>query len=143
MPGPQETDNMADPSAEPPTSYKEQIALLRNPKGWLRLLGYLSLVYIVTALFFGLIFMAMLFPLTLAFARLEVIFTPAYHLAGRIMGVKGLPARLASPPSWLTIYFMVWVLLQLGLVAILVRLLFFVGFCNQNMICISGRLLLK
>ncbi len=101
------------------------------------------LVYLLTPLFLGLIFMAMLFPLTLAFARLQVIFTPAYHLAGRIMGVKGLPARLASPPIWLTVYSITWVLFQLGLVAILVRLLFFVGFCNQNLICMLGHLRLK
>lgn len=143
MPSTQEAVNVADPSAEPPTSYKEQIALLRNAKGVLRLLGYLSLVYFLTVLFLGFIFMAMLLPLTLAFARLAVIFTPAYHLAGRIMGVKGLPARLASPPTWLTIYSIVWVLFQLGIAAILVRPLFFVGFCNQNLICISGHLLLK
>ncbi|HEX8990577.1 MAG TPA: hypothetical protein VF784_02770 [Anaerolineales bacterium] len=143
MPSTQEAVNVADPSAEPPTSYRQQIVLLRNPKGWLRLLGYLSLVYFLTVLFLGFIFMAMLLPLTLAFARLAVIFTPAYHLAGRIMGVKGLPARLAIPPTWLTIYSIVWVLFQLGIAAILFRLLFFVGFCNQNLICISSHLLLK
>ena len=143
MPGSQGTINMADMSAHSPTTYKEQIALLRNPKGWLRLLGYISLAYFLIGLFIGLLFMVMLFPLTLAFARLQFIFTPAYHLAGRIMGVKGLPERLARPPTWFTIYSIVWVVFQLAIVAMLVRLLFFAGFCNQNLICIFGHMLLK
>ncbi len=141
MPGPQQTINVGGPSTEPPTSYKEQIALLRNSKGLLRLFGCFAVIYFLTTLFLGLIFMAMLFPLTLAFARLEVIFTPAYHLAGKIMGVQGLPAQLARPPSWLTIYSIVWIVFHLAIVAILIRLLFFAGYYNQNLIFIFVRLL--
>ncbi len=141
MPSPQEAINAGGPSPEPPTSYKEQIALLRNAKGLSRIPGYVVLAYFLTTVFLGLIFMAMLLPLTLVLTRLAVIFTPAYRLYGRIVGMQGLPTRLAKPPTWLTIYSIVWVIFQLGIVAILVRLLFFVGFTDQNLIFIFGRLL--
>lgn len=134
---------MSEPSAEPPITYKEQVALLGNSTRQMSLLGYVALLYFLTLLLLGGIFMAMLFPLTLAFVRLACIFTPAYHLLGQILGVKGLPARLATPPTWLTIYSIIWVLFHLGIVALLIRVIFFIGFCTQNLICIFGRMLLK
>ena len=126
---------MIELAVEPPTTYREQIALLWNQKGLLRLLGYLAVVYFLTPIVLGLIFLAMLFPLTLALVRLTFVFTPVYHLAGRIMCVKGLPERLAKSPMWFLVYSIVWVVVMLAVVGFLVRMLFFSGFCNQNLIC--------
>ena len=132
-----------EPSAKTPTTYWEQIALLRNAKGLIRLLVYLAVIYFLTPFLLGLIFMAILFPLTLAVIRLAVVFPPAYHLAGRVMGVNGLPAHLAKPPTWYTIYSILYEALCLAVAAFFIRLLFFSGFCNQNPVCMLGHLLLK
>ncbi len=131
------------PVAEPPNTYREQIALLRPQTDQLKLYGYLALVYLLVLLFLGALFMAMLLPLTAAFRRLAYIFTPAYHLWGRMVGAKRLPVQLAKPPTSAAIYSSISVLIWLGLVAILVRAVFFIGFCNQNVICLAGRLLLR
>lgn len=134
---------MIQPSAEPPTTYREQVALLQYPKGWLRLFGYLAIVYFLTPIVLGLVFMMMLFPLTLALVRLSFVWTPVYHFAGRIMGLKGLPEHLAKPPTWTTIYSLVWAIVTLVIVGFCIRILFFSGFCNQNLICMLGHLPLK
>ena len=81
-------DEMIESLVEPPTTYREQIAILWPSKRGLRMLGYFALMYVLVSLFFlGLVFMTILFTLTLAFARLMFIFTPAYHLVGRMLGV--------------------------------------------------------
>jgi len=130
-------------SPQTPSTYKEQIALLQQSKGWLRLFGYLAALYLLTPILLGLVFMLMLFPLTVALFRLSLIFTPVYHLAGRIMGVKGLPERLARPPTCITVYSLVWAAVMLAIVAFCIRILFLTGFCNQNLICMFGPLLVK
>ncbi len=131
------------PANEPPTTYQEQMALLRGRTGSLKLFGYYALLHFLVMLIVGFVFTFMLMPLMLAFVLLASIFAPAYHLLGRMLGVKGLPVRLAKPPAGRVIWTWVWVLFQLGLIAILFRFVFLLGFCNQNAICIAGRLLLK
>ena len=126
---------MNQPAPEPPTTYEEQIALLRPRIGLAKLTGYLALIYLLVFVVLGAVFMAMLVPLTGAFRRLAYITTPAYHLWGRMIGVKGLPAQLAKPPTGVLIGSSVWILVWLALVAILVRFVFFLGFCSQNPIC--------
>lgn len=131
------------PAAEPPTTYQEQIALLRPHIGLAKLAGYLALVYLLTFVVLGAVFMAMLVPITGAFRRLAYISTAAYHLWGRMIGVKELPAQLAKPPIGVVIWSSIWIVAWLALVAILLRLVFFIGFCNQNVLCFAGRWLLK
>ncbi len=133
---------MNEPSAGPPTTYSEQIALLRNSKRWLRVFGYLGLIFLLTPVVLGFVFMMMLFPLSLAFARLAVVYTPAYHLMGRLLGVENLPQRLAKPPLWYAIYSAVYILFWLAVVAVMVRLLFSMGFLNQNLVYVMGQYLL-
>jgi hypothetical protein len=139
----QAMSEIKQPRAEPPTTHTEHLELLRDPTGSLKWIGYYALLYVLVALILGFIFMAMLLPLTLVFASLITVYAPAHRLAGRLFGVKELPARLAKPPTRVIIREAVWVLLQLGFVAILVRSVFFIGFCNQNVICLVVRLLLK
>ncbi len=133
----------SQPVPESSTTYREQIALLQLQRDSLKLFGYVALLYLLVLLLLGPLFMAMLLPLTAAFRRLAYVSTPAYHLWGRMVGVKALPAQLAKPPTSVAIYSSVFVLVWLGLVAIMVRAMFFIGFCNQNLICAAGRLLLK
>ncbi len=129
--------------AKPPTTYREQVRLLRKSKRFLRLLAYLFLIYLLTPFLLGFAFALMLLPLTFAFVCLAVVFTAAYHILGRMLGVEGLPAKLAKPPTWLTIYSAAVVLFHLGLVAISLRLLFLLGFCHQNLVCLFAPFVLK
>ncbi len=129
-------------SAEPPATYNEQIALLRNSKRWLRLFGYLGLIFLLTPVVLGFVFMMMLFPLSLAFARLAVVYTPAYRLMGRLLGVEKLPERLAKPPLWYAIYSAVYIFFWLALAALMVGLLFYMGFLNQNLLYVMGQYML-
>ncbi len=85
------------PAAHPPSTYPEQVALLRNAQG---LLAGLFIAYVLIPVTLGLVFILIMFPLTLALSRLILIWTPAYHLAGRAMGLNGLPDHLAKPPAW-------------------------------------------
>ena len=128
---------------QPPTTYREQVRLLIYPKAWLRLVGYFAIVDVLTLIILGVIFMMILLPLTLALLRLSFVWTPLYHLAGRVMGLKGLPEHLAKPPTWFMIYSLAWALGMPATVAVCIRILFFSGFCNQNLICMLGRLALK
>lgn len=135
---------MNETAAESPTAYNDQIALLRHTEGWRRLFGYIVFVFLATPFVLGFIFLMMLFPLALAFARVAALYTPAYHLLGRMLGAHGLPQRLAKPPLWFAIYSIVYILFWLGIAAICIRLLFSAGFCNQNLICLGAtRLLFK
>ncbi len=119
------------------------MALFRNSKGILRLLGFYALLYLLVTPVLGLLFAAMLFPLMLAFLRLSFVYTPAYHVMGRIMGVSGLPERLAKPSKWLGIYSWVYVIFWVAVALLFFWPLFMIGFCNQNVICFVGRWLLK
>ncbi len=131
------------PANEPPTTYQEQMAMLFSGKGIVRLLGYLVLLHFLVLFFLGFVFLAILFPLTLAFARLALIYTPAYHLLGRIMGINGMPAHLSGPSKGLAIYSWVYTAFWVGVSLVFLRLVFFAGFCNQNFLCLLSRLLLK
>lgn len=134
---------MIQPCAQPPTTYREQIALLRDSKRLLKLLGYLAVVYFLTPIVLGLVFTMMMFPLTLALVHLGFVWTPVYHLAGRVMGVRGLPEHLAKPPTWMVIYSLAWAVVTFAIVAYCVWILFSIGFCNQNLVCMLGHLRLK
>ena len=134
---------MIQSSTQPPTTYREQIALLRDSKGLLKLFGYLAVVYFLAPIILGLVFTMMMFPLTLALVRLGFVWTPVYHLAGRVMGVKGLPDHLAKPPTWFMIYSVVWVGVMFAIVAYCVWILLSIGFCSQNLACMLGNLRLK
>ncbi len=124
------------PAAQPPTTYPEQVALLRNAQGLLRLLAGLFVAYVLIPVTLGLVFILIMFPLTLALSRLILIWTPAYHLAGRAMGLNGLPDHLAKPPAWFILYSVVWVAVMLAMAGYFVYVLFSIGFCNQNLICL-------
>ena len=129
---------MTQSTPEVPATYGEQIALLRNSTGWRRLLAYLGLVYLATPFLLGFIFLMMLMPLTLALARLATIYTPAYRLVGRMLGVQHLPERLAPPSLLLIGYSIVYILFWLVVASVCARLLFYSGFCNQNVVCLAG-----
>jgi len=139
MSGTQETVGVTDQATEPPTNWREQVALLRTPKGLLKIGAYVLLAYLLTSVLLGLLFQVLLFALTLVFARLAFVFTPVYHLAGRMMGVQALPTRLAKPPTWFAIYSAVFILFWLAVVGAIVRVISIAGFCNQNLLCIIWR----
>ncbi len=129
---------MTQTGAELPTAYNDQIALLRHTEGWRRLFVYLVFLLLATPFLLGFIFLMALFPLGLAFVRIAALYTPAYHLLGRMLGVHGLPERLAKPPLWFAIYSVVYILFWLGVALICIRLLFYSGFCNQNLVCLAA-----
>ncbi len=126
-------------SQEPPSSYKEQIALLRNSTKWANFFSYFALIFIGTTLILGLVFMVMLTPLLFAWADLQLLINPAYQSMGRILEVKNLPKHLAKPPKWLIVYSVFWLAVQFGFVVLMVRLLFQVGFWNQNIIYLIAK----
>ncbi len=130
---------ISQPTREPPATYAEQIALLWTAKGFLRLFGFLALLSLFIVLVLGLLVMAMFVPLSVAFLQLSFVFTPAYHLMGRIMGVTGLPQHLARPPMWLMLFYWALAIIYLGAVLFLLRAIFIAGFCNQNLICLLLR----
>ncbi len=127
---------MNQPATEPPTTWREQVALFRNAKGLLRLVVFFALLFCVAAFLLGALFQGMALALSIAFVHLMGVYTPAYHLMGRIMGLKGLPTRLAKPPTWFIFYSWLWAVFMLGIFAFIVRLLFIVGFCPQNIFCV-------
>lgn len=130
-------------SGQPPTTYREQVALLRDGHGLLRLLACLVFVYFLTPIILGFVFIMIMFPLTLALGRLIFVWTPAYHLAGRAMGLNGLPEHLAKAPGWFMLYSAAWVAVMLAIAGYFVRVLFSIGFCNQNLICLLVRYLVR
>ncbi len=134
--------NVLEPSPEFPASWPEQLALLRNCSNWPRVIGYLALTFLLTPILLGFIFLMALFPLALAFMRLAMIYTPAYHLMGRLLGVGRLPERLAKPPAAFAAFSVIYISFWIVVAAVCIRLLFYSGFLDQNLIYIVGHTLL-
>lgn len=127
---------MAQSAQQPPRTYTEQVALLRDGKGTWRAIGFLALVYLVSTMLLGWIFLPIVFLLSLALILLSVVWTPAYHGVGWMMGLKGLPDHLARPPIWRTVFQHVFAGLTLAVAGVFIRMVFLSGFCSQNAICL-------
>ncbi len=128
---------MTTPAIKLPASYQGQIALLRFrnlPKLAVCYLG----IQVAAFLSLGFAFAVLCVPLTLVFAHLAFIYNPAYQLLGRLLGARNLPARLAKPPGWYLLYSIAYVTFLVAVSFGVVWILFRVGFCNQNLICLAA-----
>ncbi len=134
--------NILEPPPDFPSTWREQLALLATSRRWLRVVVYLVLIFLLTPILLGFIFLMALFPLTLAFIRLAMIYTPAYRLVGRLLGVEQLPRRLARPPIQFRVFSVIYILFWIAVAAVCLGLLFYSGFLNQNLIYILSHTLL-
>ncbi len=134
--------NVLQPPPDFPSTWREQLALLATSPRWRRVVGYLVLASLLTPVLLGFIFLMALFALALAFMRLAMVYTPAYMLVGRLLGVDPLPERLARPPLPFAIFSVVYILFWIAVAAVCIRLLFYSGFLNQNLIYLVSRMLL-
>jgi hypothetical protein len=104
-----------------------------------KVFAYLLGVHLLVLIALGIMFHLVLFGLTLALLRLVGVFDPAYQLVGRVLGIKGLPAHLAKPPTFYFVYSGVMMLFPLVIITVGIWVLFHAGFCAQNFICILIR----
>ncbi len=130
--------SIPEPPPDFPSTWREQIALFATSRRWLRVVGYTAVAFVLTPVLLGFIFMMAFFPLTLVFMRLAMIYTPAYRLVGRILGVEPLPSRLARPPTLFILTSVVYILFGIAVAVVCIRLLFYSGFCDQNLVCLAS-----
>ncbi len=112
--------------------------MLATSRRWLRVIGYAALAFVLTPVVLGFLFMMAFFPLTLAFMRLAMIYTPAYRLVGHMLGVEPLPGRLARPPTLFVLTSVAYILFGIAVAVVCVWLLFYSGFCDQNLVCLAS-----
>ncbi len=97
-----------------------------------KVFAYLIGIHFLVLVVLGIIFDLLLFGLTLALSRLVGTFNPAYQLVGRVLGIQGLPAHLAKPPTWYRVYSAALLVVPLAIIAAGLWVLVHVGFVGRT-----------
>jgi hypothetical protein len=124
-----------------PSYWETDIQRLLFPRGFLRLFLLGAGVQIAVVLVMGVAFFILCVGVWHGFSRLGMNWAPGYRALARLEGISldpGKPVwRYAPIPGYRIPLMAMHAAISVGLIAFGVWLLFRMGFCDQNLICLA------